>query len=291
MSMPALTDRLALTRFRRRAARAPELFLHALAAEELHDRRAEVNRTFTKVAIVTGWPQFWAEHFPDALIVPDTEVLDLEPGAHDLVIHAMALHWADDPLGQIIQCKRALRPDGLFMAAMFGGRSLQELRAVLAQAESDLYGTLSPRVVPMADLRDMGALLQRAGLALPVADVLVQRLVYQSLAAMAADLRAMGEGNAMASRRRAPMPRALWHRAQALYAQTHAADGGGLAATAEMIFLTGWAPADSQPKPLRPGSAKTRLAEALGVPETPLEPAPLPRDPRPDERPDAHPGD
>ena len=284
-SPPQLTDRPALTRQRRRAAQRPALFLHDSIRDELKERLTEVNRRFTAPALVLGqpgpWGDLWAEAFPGARIVADAPMLELEPGAHDLVIHALCLHWADDPLGQIIQCCRALQPDGLFMAALPGGRSLHELRAALAQAESDLYGTLSPRVLPMTDIRDAGALLQRAGLALPVADTSAQRILYADPRRLVADLRGMGEGNALAARRRQPMPRALWDRAMQLYAATHADAEGRLIATAEILFLTGWAPADTQQKPLRPGSAAARLAEALGTRETPLEPVSPPR-PRPD---------
>ncbi|MCC5986128.1 MAG: SAM-dependent methyltransferase [Pararhodobacter sp.] len=275
--MPApLTDRAALARFRARAARAPALFLLEATAAEIKERLSEVNRSFTAPAVVTAQPTPapWADLLPGARIVPDEAVLALEPGAHDLVVHALCLHWSDDPLGQIIQCRRALRPDGLFIAAFFGGRSLHELRAVLAQAESDLYGTLSPRVLPMADIRDAGGLLQRAGLALPVADRQLTQVLYRDLGALVADLRAMGESNTLAARRRAPMPRALWARAQALYREHFADAEGRLPATVETLFLTGWAPAESQPQPLRPGSATARLAEALGTTETPLEPVP-----------------
>ena len=278
---PQLTDRTALIHHRTRAARQPALFLHDSVRDEIKERLSEVNRTFTAPALVLGqpgpWGDGWAQAFPGARIVADAPVLDLQPGAHDLVIHALCLHWADDPLGQIIQCRRALRPDGLFIAALPGGRSLQELRAVLAQAESDLYGALSPRVLPMTDIRDAGALLQRAGLALPVADSTAQRILYADPHRLIADLRGMGESNALAARHRRPMPRALWDRAMQLYAQAHADSAGRLIVTAETLFLTGWAPAETQPKPLRPGSAATRLAEALGTRETPLEPASQPR--------------
>lgn len=280
---PALTDRAALARFRARARRAPALFLHEDAADEVQERLIEVNRTFTTPAVVTPFPQVWTDRLPGARIVADDPVLDLEPGAHDLVIHALALHWADDPLGQIIQCRRALRPDGLFLGVLFGGQSLHELRAVLAQAESDVTGGLSPRVVPMGEIRDLGALLQRAGLALPVADSAVRRVLYRDLPHLVRDLRAMGEGNALAARHRAPMPRAMLARAAQLYAQTFADDAGRLPATAEVLFLTGWAPAEGQQKPLRPGSAAARLAAALGTTETPLEPAPFAA-PRPPQR-------
>lgn len=273
---PALTDRAALGRHRARAMSAPALFLHEAVAGEIKERLGEVNRRFTAPALVLGlpgpWVEIWARALPDARIVPDTPTLDLEPGAHDLVIHALCLHWADDPLGQIIQCRRALSPDGLFLAAFPGGRSLQELRAVLAQAESDLFGCLSPRVLPMTDIRDAGALLQRAGLALPVADSTIRQVLYRNMKRLVSDLRGMGETNALAERRRAPMPKALWQRAAALYRQTYGNADGHLVASADILFLTGWAPAETQPKPLRPGSATARLADALGTAETSLEP-------------------
>jgi len=216
--------------------------------------------------VVTGHPDLWHDVVPDAVCVADTPVLDLEQGAHDLVIHAMSLHWADDPVGQIIQCRRALRPDGLFLAATLGGETLQELRAALAQAETELTGGLSPRVAPMAEIRDMGALLQRAGLALPVADRMPRRVRYPDMYRLMADLRAMGETNALAARHKIAPPRGLFPRAARIYADAFP-DEDGVAATYETIFLTGWAPSDDQPKPLRPGSAQARLADALGVAE------------------------
>ncbi len=267
---PILTDRAALLRNRARALRAPALFLHEDAVSEVQERLAEVNRRFTAPAVVTPFAQLWQDALPGARIVADAPVLELEVGAHDLVIHALGLHWADDPLGQIIQCRRALRPDGLLMVLTFGGQTLHELRAVLAQAESEVTGGLSPRVVPMGEIRDLGALLQRAGLALPVADSFTRRILYRDLRHLAQDLRAMGEGNALAARHRAPMSRALLQRAELHYIHNFADAEGRLPATVETIVLTGWAPADSQPKPLRPGSAAARLADALGAQETAL---------------------
>lgn len=267
--IPQLSDRAALARQRARALRAGNgaaAELHGRVAEAVQSRLVEVNRTFTAPAVVTGFPEFWRDVLPGARVVEDAEVLALEPGAHDLVVHALALHWADDPLGQIIQCRRALRPDGLFLAVMPGGRSLHELRAALAQAEADLTGGLSPRVLPMAEVRDAGGLLQRAGLALPVADVQAQPLAYRDLDRLAADLRGAGEGNALAARHRRPMPRALWARAKAVYARAFGGDGL-FPVTLELIWLAGWAPHDSQQRPLRPGSAAARLAEALGADE------------------------
>lgn len=263
---PALTDRPALLRQRARAIRQGFAdVLHRLAADEIQDRLSEINRRFTAPAVVTGFPHLWSETFPDARIVPDDPVLDLEPGAHDLVIHALSLHWAEDPVGQIVQSARALREDGLFVAACFGGQTLHELRGALAQAEVELTGGLSPRVLPMGEIRDMGQLLNRAGLALPVADVVTQKASYRDLIHLARDLRAMGEGNAMAARLRRPTGRAVLARAARILAEHHPDrdDPSRIAATFDLVFLTGWSPSDNQQKPLRPGSAKTRLEDAL----------------------------
>ena len=267
--MPKLTDRAALTRNRARALRDPALFLHETAAEEFQDRLSVVNRSFTAPAIVTGFPDFWSSLLPNARIVADEDTLDLEPGAHDLVIHAMSLHWANDPVGQMIQARRALKPDGLFLAALLGGQTLSELRIALAEAESRLTGGLSPRVAPMAEIRDLGGLLQRSGLALPVADSVPLTVSYQSALHLMRDLRAMGETNALWTRRRAPTRRDVLQEAARIFAETYGQDGR-IPATFEMIFLLGWAPDDSQPKPLRPGSASTRLADALKTTEIKL---------------------
>lgn len=269
MKAPILTDTTALTRNRARALAlpAPALFLHEDMRDEVQERLAEVNRSFKKVAIVTGFPDLWRESFPDALIVADTDVLTLEPEAHDLVIHAMALHWANDPVGQLIQCKRALLPDGLFLGGLLGGQTLHELRACLAEAEAAVTGGLSPRVVPMAEIRDLGGLLQRAGFALPVADSFTRTVHYRDLWHLMADLRAMGEANALDARRRTPTRRAVFTDAAARYMAGFGVESGRIKASFEMVFLTGWAPHDSQQKPLRPGSAAHRLADALKSPE------------------------
>lgn len=265
---PILTDRPALLRHRHRAkAQGAELFLHEEAMAEVEERLAEVNRRFTAPAIVTGFPELWSGLLPGAHIVSDDEVLDLTPGAHDLVIHALGLHWSNDPVGQMIQCRQALRPDGLFLGITFGGQTLHELRASLAEAEARLSGGLSPRVLPMGEIRDLGALLQRAGLALPVADALTRRVTYRTMFHLIADLRAMGETSALAARPRRPAPRALFPEAARIYAESFPAEDGRIVATFGLIVLTGWAPDESQQKPLRPGSAVTRLADALGVRE------------------------
>ena len=264
-----LTDRAALIRRRSRATRDGS-FLQHIAREEIEDRTGSVNKSFRAPAIVTGWPGIWRDAFPNTQIVADDETLKLEAGQHDLVVHAMSLHWANDPVGQLIQCRRALRPDGLFLGVFFGGQTLQELRSCLAQAETAVTGGLSPRVAPMADLRDWGGLLQRAGLALPVADSVTTNVEYDDLLALMRDLRAMGEGNALAARLRKPTRRVVFEEAARLYRAHFPGKKKALIATFETIFLSGWAPDESQPKPLRPGSAQQRLADALNARETTL---------------------
>ena len=270
--MNNLTDRAALIRNRHRACRStkPAFFLHENAIDEIKDRIGLVNKTFRDIAIVTGIESAWQTAFPQAKVVSDSEPLALGPLAHDLVIHALCLHWADDPVGQLIQARRALRPDGLFLCVLFGGETLHELRAAFAQAESDLYGGLSPRVAPMAEIRDLGGLMQRAGFALPVADSQATNVSYSSPLDLMRDLRAMGEGNALSDRLRTGPQRRLIHRTSEIYQERFSTDQGRVLASFDMVFLTGWAPDASQPQPLRPGSASARLAEALGSTETPL---------------------
>ncbi|MEE9388233.1 MAG: SAM-dependent methyltransferase [Paracoccaceae bacterium] len=266
---PDLTDRSALLRNRARAMAAPAMFLQHEAVDEVKQRLEMVNRTFTSPAIVSGFPNYWADVIPGAHMCDDNDVLDLTPQAHDLVVHAMAMHWANDPVGQLVQARRALKPDGLFLGVMFGGQTLSELRLALAEAETAVTGGLSPRVAPMGEIRDLGALLQRAGFALPVADALTLSVSYATLPDLMRDLRAMGEANALAARNRRPLRRAVLEQTGEIYRRTFGVKGR-LPATFELIVLTGWAPSDDQPQPLRPGSANTRLADALNTQELPL---------------------
>ena len=264
---PAL---LARRRDRARSRFGQADFLHRAVAGEIEERLQEVNKTFTKAAIIGWQAPLWAEIIGlPAVALPDAETLALRLGAHDLVVHGLGLHWANDPVGQLVQCRHALRPDGVLVAALFGGQTLHELRAALAEAEVELTGGLSPRIAPMGELRDLGGLLQRAGFALPVADIRRFDVTYPSALHLMAELRAMGESNVMAARLRKPMPRALPGRMAEIYAQHFPSANGGVRATFEVAFLTGWAPAPDQPKPLRPGSAAARLADALGAEERP----------------------
>lgn len=263
---PKLTDRAALVRNRDRAT-PNALFLHEIAADQIHDRLQMVKRSFQDIAIVTAQPDFWASRFSGATVVPDDETLNLPQGAFDLVLHAMALHWANDPVGQLVQARRALRPDGLCLSVAFGGQTLAELRIAMAEAETRVMGGLSPRVAPMLEIRDAGSLLQRAGLALPVADTEKLTVSYADPLALMRELRQMGEANVLAARDRRTPPRALFTEAAQLYHDRFpdSDNPARVRATFELLHLSGWAPDDSQPKPLRPGSATTSLADALGT--------------------------
>ncbi len=186
-----------------------------------------------------------------------------EAESFDLIVSALSLHLVNDLPGALIQLRRALKPDGLFLGAVLGGSSLQELREALAIAETEIAGGVSPRVAPFADIRDMGALLQRAGFALPVTDSEVLTVRYDNLFALMKDLRAMGAANTLFERARKPTSRRLFLRAAEIYAERFADADGRIRATFEIIFLSGWAPHESQQKPLRPGSAQVRLADVL----------------------------
>lgn len=268
-SPPRLADRHALALHRKRAmANGPDaFFLFEHTQRLLEERLEEVNRTFTAPAVVSGLPDLWSTWWPTARMAADEAILHLEQGAHDLVAHLFALHWADDPVGQMIQCRRALAPDGMFVAAAFGGRTLSTFRECLRDAEVQLTGGLAPRVAPMSDLRDLGSLLQRAGFALPVADSVIVPVSYASVFDLMHDLRGMGETNALANRLRVCPSKRLFTLAEALYHERHAGSDGRITAEFEIIFLTGWAPHESQQKPLRPGSAEARLSDALDTEE------------------------
>jgi len=195
------------------------------------------------------------------------ETLPVAPESQDLAVSALLMHALNDPVGHLIQLRRALKPDGLMLAALFGGQTLHELRASLAEAETECEGGLSPRVAPMAEIRALGALLQRAGFAMPVADSERLTVTYATPLHLMRELRAMGETNILIARRRTPLRRATLMRACEIYARHFGSPDGRVKATFEIVFLTGWAPGPGQPRPLRPGSARARLADALGATE------------------------
>jgi SAM-dependent methyltransferase len=200
-------------------------------------------------------------------LVADEETLPFAPRRFDLVLSAMSLHWVNDLPGTLIQIARILKPDGLFLGAMLGGATLWQLRQALAAAESEVEDGLSPRVSPFADLADAAGLLQRAGFALPVADSETIDVEYDGALELMRELSAMGEGNLVVERRRGLARRTTLLRAAEIYRERFIRQSGRVAASFEVLFLHGWAPHVSQPKPLRPGSARSRLAEALGTTE------------------------
>ncbi|WP_279479026.1 methyltransferase domain-containing protein [Aureimonas sp. SK2] len=196
-------------------------------------------------------------------IVADEEALPLRDESVDLVLSPLSLHLTNDTPGVLVQIRRALRGDGLFLAALLGGETLNELRAALLAAEAELTGGASPRVAPFADLREAGGLLQRAGFALPVIDQDRLTVRYGSMFELMRDIRDMGMGNMLHARLRRPAGRRLFFRAAELYAERFADPDGRLRATFDVIYLSGWKPHESQQKPLKPGSATHSLAEAL----------------------------
>lgn len=284
--MQTLFDTTLLTMRKRRALAlgvSGADFLMRRACEDLADRLATVERRFASAAtLFCGTPdaaRALAESGKvddilrieaDAAFlrgapgrVAEPEQVPLEPGSIDLAVSILALHEANDIPGMLVQIRRALKPDGLFLGAMAGGATLQELRDSLLAAETELSGGVSPRVIPFADVRDIGGLLQRAGFALPVADVETVMVRYGDMFALMRDLRAMGATNALVARSRRPATRALFARAAEIYAERFADADGRIRATFSILWMSGWAPDPSQQKPLKPGSAKMSLADAL----------------------------
>jgi len=285
-SNPTIFDRI-LLRARQRRARAlgAETFLIDRVAAELADRLAVVLRQFAR-AVDLGTPTdavrrvlaasgkiativSAAPYDAPLRVVADEEALPFADGSLDLVVSALALQFVNDLPGTLIQIRRALKADGLFLAALIGGDSLSELRAAFAQAESEVEGGVSPRIAPFADLRELGALLQRAGFALPVVDSDRLTVRYESVFALMRDLRRMGATNVLIERRRTPLKRATLRRLAEIYAERFADADGRVRASFEIAWLSGWVPHESQQKPLRPGSAQRRLADALGTKEIP----------------------
>src|SRR5829696_2034333 len=287
-SSPVIFDRQLLrTRRRRAAALGASTFLLERVAEDFVDRLTTVLRRF-ELALDLGTPTDAVRRVlatsgkvgaiiaadllaggTDFEVVADEEALPFRDASLDLVVSGLALQFINDLPGTLAQVRRALKPDGLFIAALAGGDTLTELRQSFATAEAEIQGGISPRIAPFADLRDIGALLQRAGFALPVTDVERITVRYGSAFELMYDLRRMGAANALIERRRLPLRRATLLRMADAYAARFADADGRIRATFEIVWLSGWAPHESQQKPLAPGSAKHRLADALGVTEIP----------------------
>jgi SAM-dependent methyltransferase len=277
-STPAIFDRkLMRLRQARALARGPETFLIDRVAADLGERLEAVLRTFDRAADI-GTPTDAVRRVLKASgkvaaiyggdsVVADEEVLPFADGSLDLVVSALALQFVNDLPGTLIQIRRALKPDGLLLAALLGGDTLIELREAFAEAEAEIEGGVSPRVAPFADVRALGGLLQRAGFALPVVDSDRLTVRYDSVFALMRDLRRMGATNILRERRRTPLKRATLAKLADIYARRFADNDGRLRATFEIVWLSGWTPHDSQQKPLKPGSATARLADALGSKE------------------------
>jgi SAM-dependent methyltransferase len=287
MAAPLVFDRLLVRRRLERAVRGGYAdFLLRRAVEDLDERLATVLRRFSR-AVDVGTPTAavaeWLatsgrvdevvrlapaeEARGAATVLGDAEALPFAPERFDLAVSLLALHSVNDLPGALVQIRRALKPDGLFLGALLGGATLHELRHAFTQAEAELEGGVSPRVAPFADVSDLGGLLQRAGFALPVADIEPVTVRYADPLGVLRDLRAMGLTNALEARRKLPLRRATLLRALELYAARFADADGRVRATFEIAWLSGWAPHESQQKPLAPGSARVRLADALGVEE------------------------
>lgn len=272
-----------LVRQRKRRARTTfrdASFLHERVAADLAERLEAIPRPFPRVLALGGGGLFSEEiasrpelagrigHVVEAdLAEIDPEHLPYAAHSFDLIVSPLALHWVNDLPGALIQLRLALKPDGLLLASLFGGETLQELRLALIESESELTGGAGPRVAPFADLQDVAGLLQRAGYALPAADRDVVTVRYGEPMRLLADLRATGETAALSERSPRGLSRRILARAFEIYRERFSDDENRVRATFEVLTATGWAPHESQQKPLRPGSAKTRLADALGTKE------------------------
>lgn len=283
-------DRRSVRRHRSRAARNYEdhSFLKDEITDRLVERLEEINRDFETTLDLgshTGamGRRLKAKHSVSAdlshnmvtgcsgmRLVADEEFLPFKDSSFDLVISNLAMHWVNDLPGAMVQINRALKPDGLFLASLFGGETLKELRQSLMQAESEVSGGVSPRISPFADVRDVGGLLQRAGFALPVADSDVVTVSYEHPLKLLRDLRGMAETNAVLSRRKSFTSKAVMMRALEIYVQTYGDSDGRVPATFQVIYMTGWRAHESQQKPMKPGSAKMRLADAFKASEQKL---------------------
>ncbi len=283
--IPVVFNRRAVRRNRDRAAArfSEHDFLFREVAERLLDRLDDVARAFplaldlgcrtgligqlrgTRGKIETLVQCDLSEKMARAAggFVADEEAPPFAPGTFDLVLSALSLHWTNDLPGALAQIRSILKPDGFFLGALFGADTLKELRRALTDAELEVAGGASPRVAPFADVRDLGALLQRAGFALPVVDADTIAVSYDDPLRLMRDLRGMGEGNAIAKRLERFSRRRLFAHAAERYRGSHAGSDGRVPATFQVVFLAGWAPHPGQPKPLRPGSAKASLAQAL----------------------------
>ncbi len=260
---PKLFDMRAVERNMARGARMGSSFdfLRNEIADRMEDRLLDINRQFAEVLDIGG--RFGLRPTQTTALPQDGDALDATPASFDLVISNLALHWVNDLPGLMVQCHHALKPDGLFMASLFGGDTLHELRHALIAAESEILGGANARVIPFADVRDLGSLLQRAGFALPVTDMDTITVTFEHPLKLMQELRGMGEANALVSRSRRFLRRDVLMRACEIYVEKYALEDGRIPATFQVMYMTGWHPHKSQQKPLKPGSGAVNLADAL----------------------------
>ena len=278
-------DRKVVRQHRDRAASGYDnySFLKDEIADRMVERLEEINRDFNVVLdlgahkgvlgkrikhdllVSADLSQNMVSNCSGLRLVCDDEALPFKEASFDLIVSNLAMHWVNDLPGAMLQANRALKPDGLFLASIFGGETLKELRQSLMLAENEINGGVSPRISPFADVRDVGALLQRAEFALPVADSDLITVSYEHPLKLMHDLRGMAESNAVLTRPKAFTSKAVMLRAAEIYSENYGADDGRVPATFQVIYMTGWRSHESQQKPMKPGSAKMRLADALGA--------------------------
>ena len=264
-----IIDKEALARSRVRSDKEDN-FLQKLAVREIKDRLKFIKKRFEKILIICGNPYHWQKNFRGADFISDDEILKFPRTDYNLVIHGMSLHYSNDPIGQLIQCRSFMEKGGLMLGIFLGGQTLNELRYSIASAEIELTGGISPRVLPMIDIRDAGSFLMRAGFALPVADTSVNEIDYQKPLDLLYDLRKMGETNVQKHRLKKFSHRKLFSLASDKYIESQNSKNKRVKATFEFITITGWAPSQDIPKPLKRGSATMSLADALNVKEEKL---------------------
>lgn len=263
MQSPKIFDMQAVERNIARGIRMGSSFefLRKEIADRMEDRLQDINRQFTSVLDIGG--RFGLRPAQPAALPQDGGTLDIAPASFDLVVSNLIMHWVNDLPGLMVQCHHALKPDGLFMASLFGGDTLHELRHALISAESEILGGANARIIPFADVRDLGSLLQRANFALPVTDMDTITVTYEHPLKLMQELRGMGEANALVSRSRRFLRRDVLVRACEIYMEKFALEDGRIPATFQVMYMTGWHPHKSQQQPLKPGSGAVNLAEAL----------------------------
>lgn len=267
------TERMLQNRERAKRLGGDHDFLRAEIADRMQDRIQDVNRAFERILDVGGDMVRFTERADTADFVQLSDSpLDLRQGHYGLILSNLCMHWVNDLPGLLIQLNHALKPDGLLLASMFGGETLRELRHSLLSAEAEITGGANARVIPFAEVKDLGSLLQRAGFALPVTDMDTLTVTYEHPLKLMHELRGMGETNALSAMTDKFLRRDVLLRACEIYQSEFGLENGRVPATFQIMYLTGWHPHESQQKPLKPGSAKMSLADALKLGKPPEKP-------------------